>query len=351
MAFKSDFISNYGLVKPTITTLTDTAASFVMTADDQTNMIIGTALTSAATISLPSVEEAAGKLYTFIVNGTPGAAITVQSQHGRRFVETFEGRIIVHNLTRDNQKLVLFCDGMTYHVVSKEPGGLWAGCPGLGDHAETYGFDVDFTDVGHLNNLFTSADDGGTGTNVAVDVVGGAVGLVTAAGDNDYHALTSGAETFKFAANKRVWAEARIRLTEAATNESAWWFGFSDTTNTTGGFQANAAGPLASYDGALIWKDEATMSIDFETSNAATQATGAALATFVTATWTTVGLYFDGTATTSTVTPYIDGTAYTVQNITLAGLAEMHFVIGVKAGPSNNAETLDIDYVKVVAER
>jgi hypothetical protein len=99
------------------------------------------------------------------------------------------------------------------------------------------------------------------------------------------------------------------------------------------------------------------MSVDFETSNAGTQATAAAEATFVTNKWSRVGFYFDGTATTSVITPYYDmneagvWTAGTAKNITLAGLEEMHLVAGVKAGPSGNAETLQIDYIKCVQLR
>ena len=207
--------------------------------------------------------------------------------------------------------------------------GLWTNCPLLayGDPNIAHGFHFDFHDVLTLNGNFLSTDDGGTGTNTNVDAVPGAVGIVTAAADNDYHAMVTGSEGFLFAAAKKLWFEARFRLVEANTNESAWWFGFTDTL-TTGGIQANALGPLASYDGALIWKDEASLDIDFETSNAASQATGTAITTFV------------------------DGTAYAAQNITLAGLdGEMHFVMGVKAGPTAGAETLEIDYVKVVQLR
>jgi len=124
---------------------------------------------------------------------------------------------------------------------------------------------------------------------------------------------------------------------------------------TTGGFQANALGPLASYDGALIWKDEDTLLIDFETSNAGTQATTAAIATFASATKTKVAFHFDGAATTSVITPYVDvGAGWvkgTAQDITLAGLAEMHLIFGVKAGPGGAAETLGVDYVKCLQLR
>ena len=108
--------------------------------------------------------------------------------------------------------------------------------------------------------------------------------------------------------------------------------------------------PLASYDGALIWKDEDSLEIDFETSNAGTQATSSNIATFISDTWFRVGFHFDGTATTSVVTPYVhNGTSWakgTAQNITLSGLEEMHIVYGVKAGPGGAAETLQVDYIK-----
>lgn len=203
---------------------------------------------------------------------------------------------------------------------------------------------------------YTSADDGGTGTNAFQDVAGGIYNVVTAAADNDYHAMHSVKEMWNMAAGKKLWFEARFKLAEATTNESAWWFGLTDTL-TTGGFQADAAGPLADYDGALIWKDEATMTIDFETSNGTSQNTTTAMATFVSDTWTRVGFYFDGTATTSVVTPFysVDGSsalaAGTAQNLTLASMTASELVFGVKAGPMGGAETLQVDYVRVLQLR
>ena len=240
------------------------------------------------------------------------------------------------------------------------PSGLWKNCPVNEINADpSLGF-VLFDDFYRApvdaGLVWTETDDGGTGTNAISDAAGGVGTVVTAAADNDHHAISTKGESFLFASGKKLWFEARFKLSEANTNESVWWFGLTDTL-TTGGVQAHALGPLASYDGALIWKDEATMDIDFETSNAATQATTTAMATFVTNTYTKVGFYFDGTATTSTITPYYNVgatnamTAGTAQNITLSGLEEMHLVAGVKAGPSGGAETLSIDYIKCVQLR
>ena len=246
-------------------------------------------------------------------------------------------------------------------VTSGPATGLWAGAPSALD-PDPSRFHAIFDD---FNKAATSATSdvhtwvkttGAGGTQLMTDAAGGVFNVVTTTTDNDHVAHSTYQEEFLFVAGAKTWCEARFKLAEATTNESAIWFGFTDTL-TTGGFQANAAGPLASYDGALIWKDEATMTVDFETSNAGTQATTSAIATAVTDTWNRWGFYCDGTATTTVCTPYVaindtdTFTAGTVQNITLAGLEEMHMVIGVKAGPTAAAETLQVDYVKCVQLR
>lgn len=245
-------------------------------------------------------------------------------------------------------------------MTSGPPTGLWAGAPSPLDPspylAHTF-FDEFYQPPLDANLRWVEVDDGATGTNAVSDIAGGVGTIVTAAADNDYHAISSKAESFDLLGTKELWFEARFRLVEAATNESAWWIGLSDTL-TTGGFQADAAGPLASYDGVLVWKDEATMAIDAESSNAGTQDTETNIATFVTNTWTRVGFHISLAATTAVVTPYFDVsdsgimTAHSAtMNLTRAGLEAMHVLLGVKAGPAGNAETLEVDYVKCVQMR
>ena len=202
---------------------------------------------------------------------------------------------------------------------------------------------------------WSAVNDGATGTPVYQDAAGGVFNVVTAASDNDYSAYKSLTQPFLFASGKKLWFDCRFKLSEATTNESTWWFGLSDTT-TTGGMQADALGPLASYDGALIWKTpETALTVNFETSNAGSQATASAFATSISNTWQRAGFYFDGAATTSAITPYFyNGTSWTMgtaKDITLAGLEEMNLVFGVKAGPTAAAETLQIDYIHCVQLR
>lgn len=205
---------------------------------------------------------------------------------------------------------------------------------------------------------WTSLDDGATGTNAFQDVEGGWYNLVTAAANNDYHGIRSVNKTFKFAASKPVWLEAQFKLSEANTNESAWWFGFTDTT-TTGGFGTGTSGPLSSYSGALIYKKSAQMLVGGQTSNTTTQNTiSTGLGTAITNTTHKVALYFDGSGS-STGTSYVtfhfwDGTTWSASPavpISMTSLPVMYLVAGVKAGATGGAETLQVDYIRAMQTR
>lgn len=227
------------------------------------------------------------------------------------------------------------------------------------DRAVSFEVFDDFTDqasgTASAVMTWTAMNDGGTGTPAYQTAAGGVFNTVTAAADNDYSGYRSVAKIFKFAAGKKFWLDARFKVAEATTNESTWWFGVTDTV-TTGGMQADALGPLASYDGAMIWKTpETAMTVNFETSNAGTQATLSEFATSITNTWHRAGFYFDGAATTSAITPYFhNGTSWTMgaaKDVTLASMDEMYLVWGIKAGPTAAAETLQIDYIRAVQLR
>lgn len=267
---------------------------------------------------------------------------TRRSLWGNKGKETAAGDFVWNGFIIGNQRLSTSADL------------LWGNAPAPSNDPSLY-FETydDFMQQASATasdyTTWTSMDDGGTGTNAFQDVSGGVFNIVTAAAQDDYHGIRSVAKSFLPLAGKPIWFEARYRVAEAATNKSAVIFGLVSAV-TTGGLQAGTAGPLASYDGIVLWKDEASMAINFETSIAGTQATATALATSVTNTWTRVGFYCDGTATTANVTPYTDiGAGWvegTTKTLTLSGLGQMYLIATVKAGAGAGAETLQLDYIK-----
>lgn len=188
------------------------------------------------------------------------------------------------------------------------------------------------------------------GTTGVVDGLGGWIGVNATNTDNNETYFSSASEAFTFDTDKKLIFKARIRLTEANTDDANWIIGLSNTVGANT-LQDAGAGPVASYDGAVFFKEDGDMSIQFETSNAAAQVTNDDVATFVSGTIYNLAFVYDyGDGTTGTVTPYVNGVAGTAHSITIAGLEEMHIVFGVKAGDTN-AETLQVDYVLVVQER
>lgn len=202
---------------------------------------------------------------------------------------------------------------------------------------------------------WTSVDDAGTGTNTANAVAGGEVSIVTAAADNDYHLMASAAKVFKFAANKPLFFRARFTLTEANTDDSNIIMGVSSIT-TSGQLANDGAGPAGTYDGAVFFKVDGTMTLQFETSAATAQVTQT-VTTFTSGTTYQVGFSFNpNDGTTGIVTPWVynettavktDGTPH---SIALASLGTMFLIYGVKAGGAN-AETLKMDYINCAAKR
>jgi len=194
-------------------------------------------------------------------------------------------------------------------------------------------------------------EDAGAGTgDVLTDAAGGVLNVGCDGDDNDECYVSSVAEVFKFQTTKKIYFECKIKLTEANTDDANFIIGLSDTV-AADSLVDNGAGPMASYDGAVFFKVDGTMKIQFETSNAAAQVTNATLADFVSATDYVLGILYDyNDGVTAKVTPYVNGVAGTAHDLTIAGLEEMHVLMGVKAGDVAE-ENLLVDYVHVIAER
>lgn len=212
-------------------------------------------------------------------------------------------------------------------------------------------FKDDFDHGYDTTNVWAVVEDAGAGGGDALDdSVYGVLSVGCDGDDNDECYVSSIAENWKFQTNKKLYFETRITLTEANTDDANFIIGLSDTV-AANSLQDDGAGPMASYDGAVFFKVDGTMKIQFETSNAAAQVTNATLDDFVSATTYVLGFLYDyNDGVTAKVTPYVDGVAGTTHDLTIAGLEEMHILMGVKAGGANE-EALKVDYVHVMQER
>lgn len=195
-------------------------------------------------------------------------------------------------------------------------------------------------------------DDGAGGADAVLDAAGGVYKHFCDGDDNDEAYMTSLNEQWLFAAGKSLWLEARIAITQGATDKANWIMGLMDAAGANS-ILDNGGGPAASYDGAVFFGIEGALTFGFETSNAATQVTTATVGTFVSATMMNLGFRFDSPSSTDTVgsiTPFVNGVPGTAHAITLAGLEEMHFILGVKSN-GEAEEAFSIDSVKIVQIR
>ena len=201
-----------------------------------------------------------------------------------------------------------------------------------------------------VGNWAVVEDAGATAPDAITDAEGGVLRVGCDGDDNDECYVSSIAESWLFTTTKNLWFEARVSLTEAATDDANWIIGLSDTVGADS-LLDDGAGPMASYDGAVFYKIDGTMQIGFETSNAGTQVTNGNVNAFVSGTWYRLSFSYDfNDGVTATITPYVDGVAGTAHELTIAGMAEMHVVAGVKAGGANE-EAFLVDYIHVAADR
>ncbi len=236
-------------------------------------------------------------------------------------------------------------DGGTFAAI------VWGPRGGM-DFASSRHSVIDFFDD------FFTFDDGDdwvdtvsdAGTIDTTDAAGGVLSIASGGTNNNESYVSSDAEIFKFQTDKRLFFEARVKLTEAATDDANIIVGLSDTV-AADSLLDDGGGPMASYDGAVFFKVDGGTVWQAETSNAGTQKTDTDIGDFKDGEWTRLSFYYDyNDGTTAQVYFYVDGTLGATLDLTISGLEEMHILLGVKAGGAN-AETLLVDYVHVACER
>lgn len=214
-----------------------------------------------------------------------------------------------------------------------------------------FDFKDDFVnlDITATNGLWAEVSDG-SGVRVPIGGHGGWLRIRTAASSTNDTLVYSLFKNWKFQADKKLYFETRMKAVESVAGKCIWGIGLADH-EAVDMMQDGTGGPAADYDGALLYRVEDSSKIGFQTSNSTSKENNASLADYVAANTYTLGFLYDyNDGTTAKVTPFVNGVAGDVEDLTISGLSDMGVVMAVKCA-SATLEEINVDYVKVIAER
>lgn len=181
--------------------------------------------------------------------------------------------------------------------------------------------------------------------------------------DNDECYLKGVCEAFKFAADKPLTFQARVKPISNSINTTNVIVGLKDAV-AADSIQDNGAGPPSSYSGAVFFlADDATNKWKCETSVGTSQTTVTTTKTVTNSTW--YELRIDVLPISSTqceVHFFIDGEECgqdvttspgnkIAQKVTFASATEMEICLGTKAGAADKSAILQVDYVACRQQR
>jgi hypothetical protein len=215
-----------------------------------------------------------------------------------------------------------------------------------------YGVESDFDEFVTGDKFTdTSADTGAAVANV--DAAGGTVTLTTGGTDNNECYLLSTKELFLFANNKPLLASARLKFTEANTDDANVFFGLMNAV-AADSIVDDGAGPKSSYSGAIFYKVDGGTNWKVQTSIATTRTgdtelTAANALNKVAQAIDTAYHWFDiesvpFSSTQHKVNFYIDEVQVYSITQTYTSATEMNLFVGVKAGGANS-EVVTVDYL------
>jgi hypothetical protein len=246
----------------------------------------------------------------------------------------------------------VFKQQCTFDKAIMGPGGLntspiWADAPqfGLCDPDYAHFFFDDFHEF-VTGDVWTGAETN-SGTLGIYDAKGGVIQLLCDGADNDSAYITTTSEMWAIDSTDKIYFEAKVKLTEANTDDANVFVGLTaDTAATAVPMQAAGGGPTA-VDHIGLWKVDGGTVWQYGTSDGSTQDTGSTGITRSSGTWTRLGFIAD----VNRVDFYIDSVKVaSVVDAADIPDQEMHIVIHLKNG-GGNAESLLVDWVKCVAIR
>ena len=172
-------------------------------------------------------------------------------------------------------------------------------------------------------------------TQALTDGDGGLLLLTNTAADNDLVALQKVGESYRFASGKKLFFEARFKVSNATQSDVVMGLQITDTT------------PLDVTDGVFFLKsdDSTTISLLVEKNNTATTTS---VGTLADDTYIRLGFYYDGN---SSIQAFVNGT-YVATSATTNLVDDEDLTISFAIQNGNAvARTMTVDYIYVAKER
>jgi len=183
-----------------------------------------------------------------------------------------------------------------------------------------------------------STTEAGSGNaSEAIDnVIGGVLKLTNDDADDDMDQIQLVGEPFKLAANKPLWFETRLKVSDATESDFIAGLCITDTSLIA-----------AMSDGVYFRKDDGDANIDFVTEKDGTATEADTGSDAGDDTYVRLGFYCDGV---TSVTPYIDGAAATAHTTNIPDDEELTVSFAIRNGEAA-AKSMSIDWVRVVQVR
>jgi len=173
-------------------------------------------------------------------------------------------------------------------------------------------------------------------TQALADGDGGLLLLTNTAADDDLVALQKVGESFRFEAGKKLFFEARFRVSDATQSDVVMGLQITDTT------------PLDVTDGVFFIKADGSTSVSLLVEKNNTATTTASVATLANNTFVSLGFYYDGVAQIQYFVNGVSAGASVTTN--LPDDEDMTVSFAIQNGEAV-AKTMTVDYVFVAKER
>ncbi|MBE16552.1 MAG: hypothetical protein Unbinned6354contig1000_15 [Prokaryotic dsDNA virus sp.] len=193
-----------------------------------------------------------------------------------------------------------------------------------------------FNDFDHYLAADWTVTEVGVATQALTNADGGVLLITNAAADDDSSFSQKVGESFKAESGKKMWFEARLKVSDAT--QSDWVVGLQITDTT----------PLDVTDGIYFQKDDGDTNIDFHVEKNNTATSSAAIGTNADDTYVRVSFYYNGV---DEVVAFVDGVRKASVAVTnLPDDEELTVSFGIQNGEAV-AKTMSVDYILAAKER